>query len=200
VVSARKRAERHHGLPAPAAARGFSGFRARLEKLMTITASQNRGAAAGTLKREVAIIPGWAYVLAGIVLIATPILFSRFIGPYGPLPYRILFPLLPATFFAFYVLMIGYVNRDAKRRGMNRLAWTLIVIFVPNAIGFIIYFLLRGPIQTPCPKCGAVIDARVNYCPHCRYGFHPTCPQCRTAVGPADTFCGHCGAKLEPQV
>ncbi len=52
--------------------------------------------------------------------------------------------------------MIGYVNADSKRRGMNSLLWTLLVIFVPKALGFIAYFLLRKPLLIPCPNCGAV--------------------------------------------
>jgi hypothetical protein len=29
---------------------------------------------------------------------------------------------------------------------MNSLVWTLLVIFIPNGIGFIIYFLTRQPL------------------------------------------------------
>jgi hypothetical protein len=39
------------------------------------------------------------------------------------------------------------------------------VIFVPNAIGFILYFLMRDPLRVNCPKCGAVIDPKSNLLP-----------------------------------
>ena len=86
--------------------------------------------------------------------------------------------------------------RDAARRGMNRTLWTLIVVFVPNAIGFILYFLLRAPLQMQCPKCGATMTRQANYCSNCRHAFYPTCPQCKTPVRETDKFCVNCGVQL----
>jgi hypothetical protein len=159
-----------------------------------------RGKEKFDIRQEVGIIPAWAFVVAIIVFVAAPIVFFGFVWPHEEdapgLVLRVLIPFLPATILAFLVLMIGYVNRDAGRRNMNRLLWTLVVIFVPNAIGFILYFLLRSPVQGHCPKCGTAVDPKANYCPNCRYSFHPTCPQCKLPVGPGDTFCANCGAQL----
>jgi hypothetical protein len=152
------------------------------------------------IKREIGVIPGWAYVAAVVVFVGILFGFMAFLRPAseGQMPlFWIFFPFVPASFVAFLVLMIGYVNRDAGRRGMSRPLWTLIVIFVPNAIGFILYFVLRNPLQTNCPKCGATTDARVNFCPNCRYRFHPACPQCKSAVRHGDTFCANCGTQIE---
>jgi Double zinc ribbon/Phospholipase_D-nuclease N-terminal len=152
-----------------------------------------------TIKTEVSLIPTWAVILAGIIFISIPGIFWMFVWPNEgdyPRVMRILLPMVPATLLAFLVLMIGYVNRDAGRRGMSRTLWTIIVIFVPNAIGFILYFLLRQPLQTPCPKCGTKVNPTANYCPKCRYSFHPTCPQCKSPVRSADTFCANCGSQL----
>ena len=119
------------------------------------------------IRSEVSLIPGWAYVLAALIFVSIPTIFWTFVWPRGETEYppvmRMLFPLIPATVLAFLVLMIGYVNRDAGRRGMNRLLWTLIVIFVPNAIGFILYFLLRQPLQSPCPSCGTKVNPAANF-------------------------------------
>ena len=93
--------------------------------------------------------------------------------------------------------MIGYVNVDAGRRGMSRTIWTLIVTFVPNAIGFILYFLLRNPIRVNCPRCATEVDPRTNFCPSCGLGFHPTCPNCKTPIRSGDKFCATCGATLK---
>src|SRR2546425_11759366 len=96
------------------------------------------------IKSEIRIIPGWAYVLAGVVFITIPILFFTFVwkeGSDAPIPFRILVSFLPGTFLAFLALMVGYVNKDSGRRAMNRTLWTILVIFIPNAIGFILYFL-----------------------------------------------------------
>ena len=149
------------------------------------------------LRREIAIIPVWAFVLAALVFVCVQVVFFSIMWTHTSLIPRILIPLLPGTILAFLVLMVGYVNRDAGRRGMSRTLWTLLVIFVPNAIGFILYFLLRQAVQTQCPQCGTVVDPRGNYCPNCRYSFNPTCPQCKSAVRPGESFCTNCGAELK---
>ena len=149
-----------------------------------------------TLKREMSLIPAWAMVVAVIVFVGIIAIFWTVVAHNRPSEPLRFIAIIPATFLAFLALMIGYVNRDAGRRGMSRTLWTLIVIFVPNAIGFIIYFLLRDPIRTNCPKCGTWVGPNVNYCPSCRYSFNPTCPQCKTAVRPGDTFCANCGVQL----
>jgi Double zinc ribbon len=154
-----------------------------------------------SIKSEIMVIPGWAYVVAVILFVLVPICFftlSRVWSPESdaPLAFRILLTFFPGTILAFLALMVGYVNKDAGVRGMNRTLWTLLVIFIPNAIGFILYFLLRNPLRIECPKCGVVVDARVNFCPNCRYSFHPTCPQCRAAVRQGDTFCPTCGCQI----
>lgn len=103
---------------------------------------------------------------------------------------------------ACVLLLIGYVNRDAKRRGMNSTLWTLLVIMlVPAylATGFIIYFLIREPLPYDCPHCGSLVSARFNYCPNCDYNLHPTCPRCRREVNYADRYCPYCGYTLKAE-
>jgi hypothetical protein len=154
-----------------------------------------------TLSDQLSLIPRWAYVVAAAIFIGLPILFLSYVSRGNPadqgLLFRVLFPLVPATFLAFLALMVGYVNQDAGRRGMSRTAWTLIVIFVPNALGFILYFLMRKPKRMVCPKCGALSDARTNFCPSCRHEFHPTCPQCKAAIQGGSRFCANCGTPLQ---
>ena len=169
---------------------------------MTTTDSQSVANENGSrIKQEIAVIPAWAYVVAACVFVTIPSLFFGVIWPREEQQpaqvVRILIPFLVSIALAFYVLMIGYVNRDAGRRGMSRVLWTLIVMFVPNALGFILYFLLRNPIRANCPKCGAVVSPSANYCPSCRHSFNPTCPQCKAAVRSGDEFCANCGAQLE---
>jgi hypothetical protein len=152
-------------------------------------------------RREVSSIPAWAYVIAGIIFICIPVIFFTMVWPdeseMPRFPLQVLISFMPGTILAFMALMVGYVNRDAGRRGMNRTLWTLLVIFIPNAIGFILYFLLRSPLRTACPKCGTTVEPNVNFCPNCRYTLHPTCAQCRSAVRRNDTFCANCGAQLD---
>jgi len=156
-----------------------------------------------TLRREFAVIPAWAFALAGLIFVCGFLLFGVIVFPNKldapPAVFQLLLTLVVATLLAFWVLMIGYVNRDAGRRGMSRMLWTLVVIFVPNAIGFILYFILRSPLQTACPKCRAVVNREINYCPSCGYSFHPTCPNCKTPIRPGDVYCGKCGQQLETE-
>jgi hypothetical protein len=97
---------------------------------------------------------------------------------------------------ACVLLLIGYVNRDAARRGMNSMLWTVFVIVLLPAFlltGFIVYFLVREPLPYYCPKCGGVVTARYNFCPSCKYLLHPTCAVCKHEIGDHDRYCAHCG-------
>lgn len=101
---------------------------------------------------------------------------------------------------ATVVFLIGYVNRDAKRRGMNSALWTLLVIiFLPGwlFIGFVIYFLMREPLPYDCPQCGKLVGARFNFCPSCKCNLHPSCPNCKHEVVETDKFCPYCGGDLK---
>src|SRR6186713_880709 len=100
----------------------------------------------GALKRELGVIPGPAYVVAAAVFLLVQTVFYTFMwrdaGPSQPgFAVRLLIPLIPSTFLALLALMVGYVNRDAGRRGMSRALWTTLVIVIPNGLGFILYFL-----------------------------------------------------------
>jgi hypothetical protein len=98
------------------------------------------------------------------------------------------------------LFLFGYVNRDAKRRGMNSTLWTLLVILLFPAyfaLGFIIYFLMREPLPYPCPQCGNTVGARFNFCQNCKCNLYPACPQCKREVVETDKFCPYCGNDLK---
>jgi hypothetical protein len=100
---------------------------------------------------------------------------------------------------ATLIFWIAYVNRDAKRRGMNSALWTLLVIILLPAstfIGFLIYFLMREPLPYPCPQCGKAVGARFNFCPNCKCNLHPSCPNCKREVVETDKFCPYCAQEL----
>jgi RNA polymerase subunit RPABC4/transcription elongation factor Spt4 len=95
--------------------------------------------------------------------------------------------------------MLGYVYRDAKRRGMHPALWTLLVLILSGGyffIGLIIYLLVREPLPYTCPQCAASVNARFNFCPHCKYNLHPACPQCQREVSDDDKFCPYCATEL----
>jgi hypothetical protein len=101
---------------------------------------------------------------------------------------------------AAMLLGFGYVNRDAKRRGMNSALWTILVVVLSQslALGFLIYFIMREPLPYDCPQCGATVAARFNFCPNCKCNLQPTCPQCKREVGEMDKFCPYCACELTP--
>src|SRR4029077_4686280 len=103
--------------------------------------------------------------------------------------------------FAIMVFMVGYVNIDAKRRGMHSALWTfLVIVLMPGyfVLGFIIYLLMREPLPYDCPQWGSTVGARFNFCPNCKCNLHPACPQCKREVAETDKFCAYCGQDLEP--
>jgi len=97
---------------------------------------------------------------------------------------------------AAFIFLIAYINRDAKRRGMRYVLWTLIALFAPDLIGVIIYFLVREPLLYSCPHCGKTVSARFNFCPNCKFNLRPTCPQCKHEVRVGDHFCPNCACEL----
>ena len=115
-----------------------------------------------------------------------------------PVPAQVAFSAGLPLLLAAWVLLVTYVYRDAKIRGMRYVMWTLLVIFVPNAIGFILYFILRSPVRRACPNCGTQVDAAFGFCPSCGTGISPACPQCRRSVEPGWLHCAHCGATVAP--
>lgn len=102
---------------------------------------------------------------------------------------------IPVLMFV-YIVLLGYVYGDAKRRGMRAGMWVLPAILIPNMIGFILYFILRDPITKPCPQCGKGVAAGFAYCPSCGATLAQICPNCHKKVEPHWSHCAHCGGQL----
>jgi fructose-specific phosphotransferase system IIC component len=75
--------------------------------------------------------------------------------------------LLLGTLFAAWVLSLAYVYADARRRAMPVVPWVLIAFFVPNFLGFLLYFVMRRPLASPCPNCGQPITPEQRFCSWC---------------------------------
>lgn len=116
-------------------------------------------------------------------------------------------PLISRVSFAYgvslilpaMILLVGYVYADAKRRGMRYVMWTWLAALVPDAIGIILYFILRSPLPKPCPSCSTMVQSSFVFCPNCGTAMQPTCPQCGRALDPRWSHCPHCGAGLPAQ-
>jgi double zinc ribbon protein len=145
---------------------------------------------------EIRIIPRWTYffVALGYAASAAAVVFATLSGnPPFPLAGMVPLAILGGTVIGCYILLIGYINADAGRRGMSRLGWTVLAILVPNALGIVLYFVLRKPLTARCPQCGNAIQPGFNFCPRCDYKLNPSCPQCQRMVGPNDVYCAYCG-------
>jgi len=171
-----------------------------------------------SFRNELRIIPKWLFVLCLLLYILALIIgFSvnhhgfETNGPIFPgdeslrhdpeLSYFELGCLITLSAVALSILFfsLGYVYRDAKRRGMNPGLWTLLVLLLSGGyffIGFIIYLLVREPLPFTCPQCSASVNARFNFCPSCKCNLHPACPQCQREVSDTDKFCPYCATEL----
>jgi hypothetical protein len=107
-----------------------------------------------------------------------------------------LMTLIGAVALAIYVLLVGYVYGDARRRGMNQVMWTLLAVFIPSAVGVILYFILRDPIPVPCPSCGTPARKGHAYCASCGAAVRAACPQCRQPLEAGWRNCVRCGTPL----
>ncbi|HTD96787.1 MAG TPA: zinc ribbon domain-containing protein [Edaphobacter sp.] len=147
---------------------------------------------------QLSLIPAWSVGLAMLVFAAVQFLFHHVLPHHKPemLPMRLLMGYSWGTAFASYVLLVGYVSRDVKRRRMPAGLWMLIVVLLPGGIGAVVYFLLRQPILCPCPHCSTEINSNVHFCPQCQFQMAPVCGRCFRGVLITDVYCSHCGHDL----
>ena len=153
------------------------------------------------IHEEIRLIPKAMMVVAVLLFAGLQALLFLVVFPHDhhapPMPVRALVAILGGFVLAFFALLIGYVNRDAKRRGMNHVLWTILVLIIPNAIGYIIYFVVRQPIAGRCPNCGVAVNPAYNFCPKCKVNLHPLCPACHRTIEHGAAFCPYCSAELK---
>ncbi len=143
------------------------------------------------------MIPMWSIIVATVVFLGVLYLLNHGPAPAhrrpGSLPMHLIFSYTTGTALASYILLVGYVSRDVRRRNMSAALWMLVVLVMPGGIGAIVYFLLRQPILTRCPNCTTELDASVHFCPQCQFQVAPVCGQCFRGVRITDQYCAQCG-------
>src|SRR5271166_2065778 len=148
-------------------------------------------------RSELAIIPPVATAIAVLAFVLVQICLLGLLPHYErdipPMAALVPISIFVGIVLAIVILLIGYVNADSKRRGMNSLLWTLLVIFIPKALGFIAYFLLRKPLIIGCPQCGTAIGGDFRFCHKCGYALSPTCAHCGRAISHDFVCCPYCG-------
>ncbi|HXN26691.1 MAG TPA: zinc ribbon domain-containing protein [Candidatus Acidoferrales bacterium] len=154
-------------------------------------------------KQELRVIPRALRIIVAFVLLGLSSAFTLFVMfshdpglAHTPGAAKLLMIVGVGIVPAIWLLLIGYVYSDAKRRGMRYVMWTLLAIFIPNAIGIILYFILRDPLMKPCPGCSQVLKSGYTFCPHCGTSLLPTCPNCGRGVELGWANCPACGTKL----
>jgi hypothetical protein len=89
-----------------------------------------------------------------------------------------------SSFLAIWLLSLGYVYADARRRAMRPGLWVLVAALFPHLLGFLLYFVMRQPIGSNCPHCGQTIAASQRFCPTCGHPQLQPSPQ-NISVGAA---------------
>jgi hypothetical protein len=147
------------------------------------------------LRQEFGVAARLGVAISALLAFIAALLFVLLAGKH-PLAARIALAAALALFIFLYGLLVSYVYGDAKRRGMRHRLWALVAAFVPNALGFIAYFLLREPLLQPCAACGATGRRDFAFCPQCGSPLRRVCSACRRPVEPAWSHCAHCGTKI----
>jgi hypothetical protein len=121
------------------------------------------------------ILPSFAMTIAALAIPISVAYFASsrgrsFLASAGLLssvPDALWFGLTFGVFTAAFFLALGYIYGDAKRRQMSAWVWVIAAFLIPNLIGFILYFLFRGPLLGPCSSCGMPIRGGEAFCSHC---------------------------------
>jgi RNA polymerase subunit RPABC4/transcription elongation factor Spt4 len=155
------------------------------------------------LRQEMELIPRAAWMVAncaglGIFLLLMLLPFRQDPTLYNwPLAGKLAVSLASGIVLFIWALLIGYIYADARRRGMRYVMWTLLAALIPNAIGIILYFILRESLPAPCPRCRALVRPGFAFCPTCGAALKHACPQCLRTVEAGWSHCASCGASLK---
>jgi hypothetical protein len=147
------------------------------------------------LRQEFAVAARSGVAISALLAVVAALLFVLVVQ-HRPVAARMALGAALALVIFVYGFLVSYVYGDAKRRGMRPVPWALVAAFVPNALGFIAYFLLREPLLQPCAACGATGRRDFAFCPQCGSPLRRVCSACRRPVEPAWSHCAHCGTKI----
>ncbi|MGA7158330.1 MAG: hypothetical protein WBY53_15890 [Acidobacteriaceae bacterium] len=111
------------------------------------------------------------------------------LGPIGCAALCLVGGLVWGAFVAAWVLCLGYVYADARRRGMRPVLWTLIAALFPHLFGFLLYFALRQSLTPRCGGCGQPMGPEQRFCSWCGSARPPVdgVGQGAAGMGPAAT-------------
>ena len=164
--------------------------------------SSNTAELEPSISQDIRLIPAWSLALGALAFLLMQYVYWVVLPHSHPdrpttIPFavRIYFSLSLSAMAAFYMLMIGYVSKDAPRREMSTRLW-IVICLMPGGVGSVLYFLLRQPMVTLCPSCSTRVHTQFHFCPQCAYQLSAACGNCYRDVRMTDLFCVHCGHNL----
>jgi hypothetical protein len=116
-----------------------------------------------------------AVQVAAVVIVAAAVLIGLAVGCYAAANGEGLRPmfvyasaaLATGTVIAIWLLCLGFVFADARRRDMRAAGWMLVAMLMPNLLGFLLYFVMRRPLAAPCASCSRATPVDQPFCSWC---------------------------------
>lgn len=94
-----------------------------------------------------------------------------------------------------------FVYKDAPKYNMDRWMWMFLSTFLPNLLGFLLYFIIRKEKKSSknisCVSCGNLIDSNYKICPYCGRDLSLKCKNCNEKISPDWNVCPKCGDRLK---
>jgi Phospholipase_D-nuclease N-terminal len=145
------------------------------------------------IRRFLNIVPKevrlWASILAGcLFLIGLAMAYEtagqgvmlRTMSAYGSAA------LVFGVLAGIWLLCLGFVFADARRRDMRAVLWVLVAALFPHLLGFLLYFVMRHPIAAACAHCGMSVSNHQRFCSWCGTAqFPPNSIQAPLAANPS---------------
>jgi hypothetical protein len=126
------------------------------------------------LRRFLSIVPKtvqlWASVLVGCALLIGLVVGYNDADQGAVLRTMSAFAaaaLVLGSALATWLLCLGFVFADARRRAMRSVPWLLVAALFPHLLGFLLYFVMRQPIASTCTHCGQTIPLHQRFCSWC---------------------------------
>jgi Na+-transporting NADH:ubiquinone oxidoreductase subunit NqrB len=132
------------------------------------------------IRRFLSIVPKkvqlWAWVVAGCAFVTG--LVVGYVSADSGAVWRTMLTfgsaaLLLGIVFAIWLLCLGFVFADARRRAMRPVPWVLVAALFPHLLGILLYFVLRQPMASTCTHCGKTVPLHQPFCSWCGASLAP---------------------------
>ena len=122
------------------------------------------------LRRFLSIVPKtvqlWASALVGCALLIGLVVGYK-AADQGAVLRTMFAAVVLGTALAIWLLCLGFVFADARRRAMRSVPWVPIAALFPHLLGFLLYFVMRQPIASTCTHCGQTVPLHQRFCSWC---------------------------------